>query len=74
MCSMSMQIPTPIVLVAPVWKAQAWYSMLLQMLVRAPIHIPQAPFRTHVHPIREVKRATKWQNDANSDTLVLTLT
>ena len=45
--------------------------MLLQMLVRAPIHIPQALFRTHVHP---VKRATKWQNDANSDTLVLTLT
>ena len=66
-----MQVPTPIVLVAPVWKAQAWYSMLLQMLVRAPIHIPQALFRTHVHP---VKRATKWQNDANSDTLVLTLT
>ena len=32
-----------LVLVAPVWKAQPWYPMLLQMLVRAPILIPQSP-------------------------------
>jgi len=32
-----------LVLVAPVWKAQAWYPMLLQMLVRVPILIPQLP-------------------------------
>jgi len=31
-----------LVLVAPVWKAQAWYPMLLQMLVRVPILIPQS--------------------------------
>ena len=30
-------------LVAPIWKAQAWYPLLLQMLVRAPILIPQLP-------------------------------
>ena len=32
-----------LVLVAPVWKAQAWYPLLLQMLVRIPILIPQSP-------------------------------
>jgi len=32
-----------LVLVAPVWKAQAWYPLLLQMLVRVPILIPQSP-------------------------------
>jgi len=32
-----------LVLVAPVWKAQAWYLLLLQMLVRVPILIPQSP-------------------------------
>ena len=30
------------VLVAPVWKAQAWYPLLLQMLVREPLIIPQS--------------------------------
>ena len=30
-------------LVTPVWKAQPWYPMLLQMLVRAPVLIPQSP-------------------------------
>ena len=32
-----------LVLVAPVWKAQAWYPMLLQMLARVPILILQSP-------------------------------
>jgi len=32
-----------LVLVTPVWKAQAWYPLLLQMLVRAPILSPQSP-------------------------------
>ena len=31
-----------LVLVASVWKAQAWYPLLLQMLVRPPILIPQS--------------------------------
>ena len=31
-----------LVFIAPVWKAQAWYPLLLQMLVRAPILIPQS--------------------------------
>ena len=30
------------VLVAPVWKAQAWYPLLLQMLVREPLIIPHS--------------------------------
>lgn len=30
------------VLVAPVWKAQAWYPLLLQMLVKEPLIIPQS--------------------------------
>ena len=29
-----------VVLVAPVWKSQAWYPTLLQMLVRVPLLIP----------------------------------
>jgi len=32
-----------LILVAPVWRAQAWYPMLLQMLVREPILIPPSP-------------------------------
>ena len=32
-----------LVLVAPVWKAQPWYPLLLQMLVREPLLIPQSP-------------------------------
>ena len=32
-----------LVLVAPVWKPQSWYSLLLQMLVREPLLIPQSP-------------------------------
>ena len=32
-----------LILVAPVWKAQSWYPLLLQMLVREPLLIPQAP-------------------------------
>ena len=32
-----------LVLVAPVWKAQSWYPMLLQLLVNKPLLIPQSP-------------------------------
>ena len=32
-----------LMLVAPVWKVQAWYPLLLQMLIRVPILIPQSP-------------------------------
>ena len=32
-----------LILVAPVWKAQSWYPLLLQMLVREPLLIPQSP-------------------------------
>ena len=32
-----------LILVAPVWKAQAWYPMLLQMLIRVALLIPQSP-------------------------------
>jgi len=31
-----------LILIAPVWKAQAWYPLLLQRLVRVPILIPQS--------------------------------
>ena len=34
---------TGISLVVPVWKAQPWYPLLLQMLVREPLLIPQSP-------------------------------
>ena len=32
-----------LVLVAPVWKAQSWYPMLLQLLINKPLLIPQSP-------------------------------
>ena len=32
-----------LVLVAPVWKAWSWYPLLVQMLVREPLLIPQSP-------------------------------
>jgi len=32
-----------LILITPVWKAQAWYLTLLQMLVRVPILLPQSP-------------------------------
>ena len=40
-----------LVLVAPVWKAQVWYPVLLEMLVDIPFLIPQRekPNPTHTH-------------------------
>ena len=32
-----------LVLVAPVWKAQSWYPVLLQLLINKPLLIPQSP-------------------------------
>ena len=32
-----------LVLVAPVWKAQSWYPMFLQLLINKPLLIPQSP-------------------------------
>ena len=40
-----------LVLVAPVWKAQGWYPVLLEMLVRPPLLIPQRrDLVTATHP------------------------
>ena len=45
LCQVREQAAT-IVLVAPVWKTQAWYSLLLELLIETPLRLP----RTHKEP------------------------
>ena len=43
-----------VVLVAPVWKSQAWYPMLLEMLVQQPLLLPDKP--NLIQPTHRVNR------------------